>query len=326
MLVQHTPCSNSGNTRSKLNVGACAITQAISAGPWLRLQLSDSWVGAGPGLGSPPGFPSPVSLPIIWKLLVPPTLSHWQLGSPSQQLHTAAAITTSLLQSACTIEPMLYKVIDLYHQKTAGLFISSLRFRPDFAKTAVKVLHLHPAIHHAQGVEILQLCQGLQELSLQIVVNLPCDQNPLYEPLGALQLKTLSMDLASSFYGPTIFVPDLHLLCHIEHLHLTNTWVARHGLFISLQELHQLSHLSFHVHPPGQESIDTEIILEVLRQFSRLCVVILWWMEYQESQEIYNHLDKHDLTDHRIIVFNAMHFVECATPVNSFWGLAESIV
>ncbi|KAI6146032.1 hypothetical protein BKA82DRAFT_4016184 [Pisolithus tinctorius] len=224
------------------------------------------------------------------------------------------------------LEPMLYEVVDLYHQKTAGLFISSLRFRPDFAKTAVKVLHLHPAIRPAQGAEILQLCQGLQELSLQIVVNLPRDQNPLYEPLGALQLKTLSMDLASSFYGPTIFLPDLHLLCHIERLHLTNTWVARRGLFIGLQELRQLSHLSFHVLPPGQESIHTEIILEVLRRFSRLRVVILWRMEYQESQEIYNHLGKHDLADHRIIVFNAMHFVECATPVNSFWGLAESVV
>ncbi|KAI6146245.1 hypothetical protein BKA82DRAFT_4015815 [Pisolithus tinctorius] len=306
-------------TRSKLNVGACAITQAISAGPWLRLQLSDSWVGAGPDsdplldslhhhsviskphLQVPSCFPDEIECYIF--LLAATNSESLAAGQP----FPAAAHCCChhyLLVAKCMhhwLEPMLYK-------------------------TAVKVLHLHPAIHHAQGVEILQLCQGLQELSLQIVVNLPCDQNPLYEPLSALQLKTLSMDLASSFYGPTIFVPDLHLLCHIEHLHLTNTWVARHGLFISLQELHQLSHLSFHVHPPGQESIDTEIILEVLRQFSRLCVVILWWMEYQESQEIYNHLDKHDLTDHRIIVFNAMHFVECATPVNSFWGLAESIV
>ena len=56
-------------------------------------------------------------------------------------------------------------------------------------------------------------------------------------------------------------------------------------------------------------------------------MVILWWMEYQECEKIYNHLNEQDLVDHRIIVFNMVHFAEFhGAPVNSFWELAESVV
>ncbi|KAI6117905.1 hypothetical protein EDD17DRAFT_1511020 [Pisolithus thermaeus] len=96
-----------------------------------------------------------------------------------------------------------------------------------FAKRAVKVICLWPAVVPEQGAEILKLCQELQELTLQTAANQPDDENPLHRPLCALQPTTLSIDLASAFYGPTVFLPDLPLLCHIEHLHLTNSWVAR---------------------------------------------------------------------------------------------------
>ena len=55
-------------------------------------------------------------------------------------------------------------------------------------------------------------------------------------------------------------------------------------------------------------------------------MVVLWRMEYQQSEEIYNDLGQRNLTDHRVVVFNATHFAECATPVNRFWELAESVV
>lgn len=125
------------------------------------------------------------------------------------------------------LEPILYQVVDICHQNMANLFISSLHPRPAFAQTAVKVLHLRPAVSPEQAAEILWLCHGLQELTLQIVANLPADENPLYEPLHPLPLHTLYLDLASVFYGPNIFLPELPLLRHVNRLHLTNGWVAR---------------------------------------------------------------------------------------------------
>ena len=71
----------------------------------------------------------------------------------------------------------------------------------------------------------------------------------------------------------------------------------------------------------------TDVLFEILKRFWRLQAVILWRMEYQESQKIYNHLSEQDLADRRIVVFNTVHFAEFHTaPVNSFWELAESIV
>ncbi|KAI6145591.1 hypothetical protein BKA82DRAFT_21480 [Pisolithus tinctorius] len=140
------------------------------------------------------------------------------------------------------------------------------------------------------------------------------------------RLTSLSMDLAAAFYDPTIFLPDLHLLRHIERLHLMNGWVARCGLYISLQELRQLTHLSFHIHPPGQAAMHAEILSKILEDFTRLQVIILWRVEYQKCEEVYSNLEQHSLADHRIVVFNTAHFAEYAWPVNSFWKLAESIV
>lgn len=134
----------------------------------------------------------------------------------------------------------------------AELFISSLKSQPAFTRTAVKVLRIRLSITPELGAEILWFCQGIWELTLQTVANLPDNQNPLHAPLDALQLMTLSLDLASAFYGPIVSLPDLPLLCCIKRLHLSNGWVARRGLYIGLQELFHLTHVSFPVQPPGQ--------------------------------------------------------------------------
>ncbi|KAI5984064.1 hypothetical protein EDD15DRAFT_2198775 [Pisolithus albus] len=205
----------------------------------------------------------------------------------------------------CWLEPILYRMVDVRHQRMAELLISSLRPRPAFAKRAVKVLRLRPAVLPEQGAYILELCRGLQELTLQTTANQPDDENPLRGPLCALRPTTLSMDLASAFYGPTVFLPDLPLLCRIERLHLTNSWVARRGLHIGLQEL---------------------LLSEILRRFTRLQVVVLWRMEYQDCRETYTDLERHNFLDRRIVVFNTAHFAEHAGPRNSFWEVAEHVV
>lgn len=221
----------------------------------------------------------------------------------------------------------MYEVVDIYDQRVARLFIKSLRPWIEFAKLTVKKLCINPSVLPVHGVEILRLCKGLQELTLDIVVNSTYDRSRLYGSLNALRITTLSMNLASSFCGPTIFLPDLHLLRRIERLHLTNTWVSRRGLFIGLQELCQLTHLSFHVCPPGELSLHIEMLFEILKRFWRLRAVILWRMEYQESQKIYNHLNEQDLTNRRIVVFNTVDFAEFyGARLNSFWELAESVV
>lgn len=123
-----------------------------------------------------------------------------------------------------------------------------------------------------------------------------------------------------------ISLPDLPLLRCIKRLHLSNGWVARRGLYIGLQELHHLTHVSFPVQPAGQQSIHTEILTYIRDSFHALRVVILWRAPYQESRVIYGVLMKRGLTDPRIVVFNAARFAESAEPDNHFWKLAELIV
>jgi len=208
----------------------------------------------------------------------------------------------------------------------AELFIYSLQSQPVFARTAVKVLQLRLSVTPEQGAKILQLCQGLQELALKIITDLPDDQNPLRVPLNSLQLTTLSLDLASAFYGLIISLADLPLLNCIERLHLTNGWVAMRGLYIGLPKLSQLMHVSFPVQPPGQNNIRTEILVYMLQAFHRLQVIILWCMPYQESQTIYDFLVERGILDRRVVVFNAARFTDCAQSVGGIWRLGEMVV
>ncbi|KAH0826470.1 hypothetical protein J3R83DRAFT_5472 [Lanmaoa asiatica] len=225
--------------------------------------------------------------------------------------------------------------VDLYCQPVAELFISSLESRSaplKFARTTIKVLHLRGSVNPEQGAKILWLCQGLQALTLKIVVDLPDNQNPLRAPLNSLHLTTLSLDLASTFYGPVISLDSLPLLNRIECLHLTNPWVAMRGLYINLQELRQLTHVSFPVPPPGrlEQSIHTEVLAHVLHSFPRLRVVIMWRMLHQESQVLYDFLVERGFRDRRVVVFNAMRFAgsECAQSGSggAIWRLAEMVV
>ena len=211
------------------------------------------------------------------------------------------------------------------------LFISSLRSRPVFARSTVKVLTFRwSEVTPEQAANILKLCHGIRGLTLHIIANLPDHQNSLCAPLDNLKLTTLSLDLALVFYGPIICLSDLPLLCRIEHLHLTNCWVARRGLYIGLHELRNLTHISFPVQFSGQHNIHTEILSYILRSapFPRLRVVILWRMSYEESRVIYRALEQRELVDHRIIVFNAARLAACAErdELEGFWTLAEIVV
>ncbi|KAL4064979.1 hypothetical protein V8B97DRAFT_2025875 [Scleroderma yunnanense] len=158
------------------------------------------------------------------------------------------------------LEPILYQVVDINGEEKAKLFISCLKLQPGFAQMAIKVLHLWPTVSPEQGAGILTLCQGLQdtELTLQITTNLLDEENPLHGLLCDLQLTTLCMNIASVFYGPNIYLPNLVLLQHVKHLHLTNSWLS------------QLMHLSFHICPPGQQMTHPEVLFEIFKHFLRL--------------------------------------------------------
>ena len=173
---------------------------------------------------------------------------------------------------------------------------------------------------------ILALCQGLQELTLQIITNLLDEENPLHGLLHDLWPTTLCMNIASVCYGHHIYLPDLILLRHVECLHLTNGWVAQQGLFIGLHELSQLTHLSFHICPPGQWMTHPQVLFEIFKHFLRLRVVILWRMEYHTREEIYSDLIQNNLLDYRIVVFNSALFAECTESISSFWEIAERVV
>lgn len=224
------------------------------------------------------------------------------------------------------MEPILYEAVDLYSQPMAELFINSLQPRPSFASTTVKAVSLRQSVTPEQGAKILQLCQGLRELALQIAADLPDDQNPLREPLKTLQLSMLSLDLASAFYGPMIFLPDLPLFKRIKRLHLTNAWVARHGLHIGLPYLPQLTHVSFPIQPSGHGNIHTDILAFILQVFRGLRLVILWRMPYHGSHSIYECLSQCGILDRRVVVFNCARFTHCAQSDGSIWTLGERVV
>ncbi|KAL4076805.1 hypothetical protein V8B97DRAFT_2022083 [Scleroderma yunnanense] len=184
---------------------------------------------------------------------------------------------------------------------------------------AVKVLHLWPAVSPKQVARILTLCQGLQEWTLQIATNLLDEENPLHGLLCDLQLTTLCMNITSVFYSPKIYPPNLHL-------HLMNSWVAWQGLFIGLHKLSQLTHLFFHIHPPGQWTTHPEVLFEIFKHFLRLQVVILWQMEYHASKEIYSDLVQKNIMNYCIVGFNSALFAECTESISSFWEIAEWVV
>ncbi|KAL4068790.1 hypothetical protein V8B97DRAFT_2024704 [Scleroderma yunnanense] len=114
------------------------------------------------------------------------------------------------------------------------LLVVGANLIPGFAQMAVKVLHLWPA-----------------ELTLQITTNLLDEENPLHGPLHDLWPTTLCMNITSVFYGPNIYLPNLHL-------HLMNSWLS------------QLTHLSFHIHPPGQRMTHPEVLFKIFKHFLRL--------------------------------------------------------
>ena len=239
-----------------------------------------------------------------------------------------AQATNRKVTAICNrIEPLLYETVDLYCQPMAESFIHSLQSRPAFASTAVKVLSLRLSVTPEQGAKILQLCQGLQELALKIVTDLPDNQNPLRKPLNTLRLSTLSLDLASVFYGPMVSLTDLPLLKRIKRLHLTNGWVARRGLYLGLPYLTQLTHVSFPVQPSVQHNIHTDLLAFMLQAFHELQLVILWRMPYQDSQVIYDLLLERGLLDRKVVVFNSAQFADCAQfSVGGIWKLGEMIV
>ena len=55
-------------------------------------------------------------------------------------------------------------------------------------------------------------------------------------------------------------------------------------------------------------------------------MVVLWWMEYHVSEEIYSNLVQQNLMDHRIVVFNSARFTEYTGSISSFWEIAEQVV
>ena len=85
-------------------------------------------------------------------------------------------------------------------------------------------------------------------------------------------------------------------------------------------------HLSFHICSPEQRMTHAEVFFEIFQRFLRLRVVVLWWMEYHASKEIYSNLVQQNLMDHRIVVFNSAHFTEYTGSISSFWEIAERVV
>ncbi|KIK80056.1 hypothetical protein PAXRUDRAFT_251497 [Paxillus rubicundulus Ve08.2h10] len=224
------------------------------------------------------------------------------------------------------LQPGLYRSVDVYDQKTAALFIRSIRERPEFAKAAVKAVHLRPSVLPIQGARILWLCSQIKELTLQVIVNVPENENPLREPLGALDhIKTLALDLGSVLFRTELQLADYELLCRVDHLHFTNTWISARGIFCGLEGLKQLTHLSLHV---NQAHIDVTAIGHTMNTLPRLRVLLLWRMEYQSCETLWEILETSGKVnpDRRIVIFDAAYFADCSGPDSSFWDLADFVV
>ncbi|KAI6006419.1 hypothetical protein EDC04DRAFT_2611440 [Pisolithus marmoratus] len=142
--------------------------------------------------------------------------------------------------------------------------------------------------------------------------------------MAALQrLHTLSVDLASIFNNRVIYLPNIDVLHHVTHLHISNAWASWQGgtQTIGVEKLQQVTHLSIHL-----STMHTEVsILRGILERENLVAMVLWRKAFVIEEQVRDWLHSHDLIDTCIVIFNSADFFSIAQG-GGFWKDVESLV
>ncbi|KAI9459292.1 hypothetical protein HD554DRAFT_2177052 [Boletus coccyginus] len=219
------------------------------------------------------------------------------------------------------LEPVLYHTVDLASERVASKFLSSVQHRPTFAKSKVIVLRLGMALRMETACQILDICQGIQDLTIRPPSHL-LTVNPLLRPLDALtRLFSLSIDLSSVFNHRIIFLPNIKIFHHITHLHITNAWAIWTGSSIGVDQLAKITHVSLCL---SNTRTQPDVLKSILAR-DGFKVLVLWrrpFATYNESQDF---LEGCGLVDKRIVVFNSTLFFYYMKD-GGFWKYAERLI
>jgi hypothetical protein len=207
------------------------------------------------------------------------------------------------------------------------LFVSMLQTQ-EFARAAVKVLLVEFSVSAESCTRILQLCEGLEELSLHIPVlshhtlDISSAPKPFLPHLYKFYLKSLTVNLSTIFAdSESVYLPRVPLFKRITHLHITNTWILW-GRSTGIDSLVHLTHLSVHVNTSHMDIPQLRILL--LRD--NLQVLVLWRREPESYQQVQCSLSSVHILDPRVVIMNSTLFREYVYEEHAFWDYIDAVV
>ena len=224
------------------------------------------------------------------------------------------------LMGLVRVEYIIYCSVILRSDAAAQCFIASLEHHQLFAVSTVRTLHMGMAVQNNHAAKILDLCKGITDLTLCVVCHNLLTKNPVLEPLEALPLTSLSADLSAIFHDQRSYLPNLQVVHHITHLHLSNIWACWLGIPIGLPRLIQLTHLSV---PWTTTWSDISMLCDIMKS-TNLKVVILWRSEYEKYDALVGCLWRGGVRDYHIVCFSSTQYVYLIH--GGFWGYAEDVV
>lgn len=177
------------------------------------------------------------------------------------------------------------------------------------------------ALRIETACQILDICLGVQDLTLRPPCHL-LSINPLLRPLdGLTRLFSLSIDLASVFNNCIIFLPNIKTFHRVTHLHITNAWAIWTGSSIGIDELTKITHLSLYLSNKHTQPT----ILQSLLARDSFKVLILWRRPFATYSETQDFLEGCKLVDRCIVVFNSNLFSYYVND-GGFWKYAEHLI
>ena len=219
-------------------------------------------------------------------------------------------------------EKTIYHTVIIWTDTEAHHLIASLEHRQEFAVSAVRTLYLGGAVQESPAARILDVCQGVTNLMLNVTTYSPLAESRMLAPLQALPLTCLSMTLSALFHRQRVRLPNLQITRRITHLHLADSWVSWEGVTVGLTELTQLSHLSLRW---SMYNSNFDMLREVLRS-TNLKVLVLWKREYApEYDELVRCLSREGLEDRRVVFLDSRRY-EVHLNFGGFWEYAEDLV
>ena len=228
------------------------------------------------------------------------------------------------------LKKLFYYNVVLTSDTKALSFISTLRTE-ELVRAAVKALHLESSVSVESCTRILQLCEGLEELSLHVLVfprhaitsSFDSPAKPLLPHLYKFyKLRSLTINLSTIFVGDeAVYLPRVPLFERITHLHIINAWVLW-CRSTGLESLANLTHLSLHI-----STLHVHVHhLRTLLRSDRLQVLVLW----RREPETYNHvqccLSSIHIRDARIVIMNNALFREYTHEEHAFWDYVGAMV